>query len=305
MSEDDTEILSILDSNESDDAYLLEVDSPREDVPVGEDGVITSLRSRLARQFYDGFAVSDSFDFDRYEQLAEHGRWKHEFYDPIEPEEVGEDSFRYVLRNTSGNDFEPVSISEGMSLGRIGTFNLTDIALNPDDYSEDYPKEKAETMEITNGQGFERYDWIKHPVLHPEIPEQAQERFMTAGNRIMAEINPQKRKPVEVQSTEQFSNIGLDHLVDKQDECYWKVGPGSYLSQTRQPITFDGFYTVIMDRNSPGNHHNSRVGDPEWQQPMILEHNFDQIIGEIENKETAYDFPQTINAILLQKTKSE
>jgi hypothetical protein len=53
-----------------------------------------------------------------------------------------------------------------------------------------------------------------------------------------------------------------------------------------------------------GHQLNSRIGDPEWEEPMVVEFTYPQITGDLGgiNEEEAFNFPIQLQAHYIKKT---
>lgn len=53
-----------------------------------------------------------------------------------------------------------------------------------------------------------------------------------------------------------------------------------------------------------GHHLNSRIGDPEWQNPMMVEFTYQEIVGDLGDisRDEAFQFPFQIQTKFIKKT---
>jgi hypothetical protein len=103
-------------------------------------------------------------------------------------------------------------------------------------------------------------------------------------------------------SKEEILNLDLAELVETVDDRPEKVGPGNYLAATKEPVTEQGFYTVLNDPMTAGSHINSRLADPKWENPIVVEFSYPSIIGEVEDESEAFNFPSQLQANYIKKT---
>jgi hypothetical protein len=51
-----------------------------------------------------------------------------------------------------------------------------------------------------------------------------------------------------------------------------------------------------------GQHANSRLADPEWQDRIVVEFSHPRIIGELKDESEAFNFPSTLPTNYIMKT---
>jgi hypothetical protein len=199
------------------------------------------------------------------------------------------------------NSFE---LGAGDEIGRLGAYNRQDIGVNPSQFAGDFSGERREAREVTRGERKLHYDEIIDPAVQPEIPVKEREGLSTSRNVGLVELDDQLLEPNHELTKEEILDAELSDLVQEVGERPEKVGPGNYLAVTKTPPTVDGFYTMLHNPMTGGHHLNSRIGDPEWQNRMVVEFTYQEIVGDLGDipREEAFQFPFQLQTKFIKKT---
>ena len=243
----------------------------------------------------------------------------------IDGEEV---SLNYLIRDSRAlleDNYAGVRLGEGDEVARLGGFNLDDIAA---DYSFPISSthgEKDDPLYKHRLEGFRKYfqDISNHPGppkkaynnsdyeegqffdparedpefsedgILPQVEEENPEMERTnsfVGDLLHIPLEDQAYQPVDARysTVEDLEELDLEEIqspVDAETEQRFDT----VLAKTQEPVTYDGFYTVILKNQSGGEHVHSVVGDPFFEDPMILEY---QHVNEL---------PANARALLIEK----
>lgn len=174
----------------------------------------------------------------------------------------------------------------------------------PQTYSTDFSAERKEARGILGSKnGVESsYQNIKDPTIQPDVSSlNSSDGVDTVRDIGVVELDDIFLEPLS-RSKEEILNLDLAELVETVDDRPEKVGPGNYLAATEEPVTEQGFYTVLNDPMTAGSHVNSRLADPKWENPIVVEFSYSSIIGEVEDESEVFNFPSQLQANYIKKT---
>jgi hypothetical protein len=179
------------------------------------------------------------------------------------------------------------------------------MGVNPEHFSGNYTAERKEAQHMMpEGLTF-HYDEIKDPALQPEVEDISDREGMDIARNIgVVQLGDRLLEPNHDLTKEEIKDAELSELVKQESKRPEKVGPGNYLAITEEPVTTEGFYTVLHNPMTGGHHLNSRIGDPEWQEPMVVEFSYSQIIGDLGGvpRDEVFDFPFRLQTKFIKKT---
>ena len=237
-------------------------------------------------------------------------------------------SLYYLVRDSRAlldEDYSGVKIEEGTDIARLGGFNIEDIAMDfsgpvPDTHSSQNDSFfsnrleglRADLNDVSDhpsppAEAYNQSDYQEGQILDPRIddPEYTEEGIFEPvegenpdNNRTNSFVGDTLEVPLENQAyqpaDERFSNVEELEELELEDiqrpvdtNNYQRFG--TVLAKTQEPITYDGFYTVILKVQSGGEHVHSVVGDPFFEDPMILEY------------QNVYELPANARALLIEK----
>jgi hypothetical protein len=304
VTEKDLRIEGIRDS-QVDGVKIAEGTVPIEDSDYFSDAdeYLFSTRSRLARNFKEAGIIPRGAEYDPLGNAM-----RNRLDGPalkIEDDRAIADL--YVRDQYVANGFNPVNsfdIEKGDRVGRLAAYNREEVGVVPETYSTDFPAErqKAEDIIGSANDGRSIYEDIIHPAIQPDISDlDSNEGVNAARDVVMVELDDSLLEPVNM-SKEEIMNKNLAKLVKSGDDRPEKVGPGNYLTAIKEPVTEEGFYTVLKNPMTAGQHVNSRLADPEWQDRIVVEFSYPRIIGEVEDESEAFNFPSTLPTNYIMKT---
>lgn len=271
------------------------------------DELLFTTRSRWARYFKEaGIAPQEEF----VNTLQIDKAMRNQTDNPAVEIEGDRLSAQLVLRDLYdwsgqeyGNHFE---LQEGDMIGRFGAMNLEEIAVNPGNFSVDFPQEESEMEEQVNEGQELSYTNMVDPTLHPDARKELDAKVVRDIS--LAELENVMIQPKRELTKQEILEADLSELVRDVDilgnDLYSEtVGPGNYLLRTKEEVTEEGFYTMLYNPGTAATHLNSRIGDPDFTEPMVVELSYDTIIGEIQCDESeAYELPGHLQATYIKKT---
>ena len=302
---EDAEINRIIE-----DSYKPGVDIVEASVPIDNpeyfneaDNYLFTTRSRWARYFNEAGIVPRGAEYNPLDHAM-----RNDLQDPMV--EVEDDEIRAALfirdlyEANNLNQQSSFQLEVGDKLGRFGAYNREEIGVNPEDFPKDYSGEKrALQKEIPDELSF-HYDQIIDPALQPQVETESERQGIDIARNIgVVQLADQLLEPNHKLAKEEIQEAELPELVQKVGERPEKVGTGNYLAVTEEPVTMDGFYTMLHNPMTGAHHLNSRIGDPEWQNPMVVEFSYDQIKGDPGvPKNQVFDFPFRLQTKFIKKT---
>lgn len=189
-------------------------------------------------------------------------------------------------------------IEEGDDVARLGGFDVDEIAV---DYSTAHPgipnrfpndtyfffkyntirsqfwdpeRHPDPHRELLNSDEIEKddYDEVYDPLLSESENPENELRNSFIGDKLYFPIESQAYMPAgEFSSMDQLDGLNLQDVVTQRDIDLEKP-QDTVLARSEEAITYDGFYTVLLKNQAAGLHLHSVVGDPHFQDPMILEY---------------------------------
>ncbi len=237
-------------------------------------------------------------------------------------------SLHYLIRDSRAlldEDYSGVRLEEGDEIARLGGLDIDDIAMDfsvpvsdphrgEDDpfFSNRLEGLRAEINDVSNHpspppEAYNQSDYPEGQVFDPRIhdSEYSEEGIFEpvdgenpevvrtnsfVGDTLKIPLENQAYQPAD----ERFSDVkeleGLE-LEDIQRPVNKETDQrfNTVLAKTQEPVTYDGFYTVILKNQSGGEHVHSLVGDPFFEDPMILEY------------QNVYELPANARALLIEK----
>lgn len=304
VTEDDMEIRAVEEINR--DGLKI----ARAEVPISDsdyfkeaDEYLFSTRSRFARNFKEAGIVPKEADYNPVDHAM-----RNSLDNPalkIEDDRAVADL--YVRDQYLANGFDPVNsfdMDEGDAIGRLAAYNREEVGVVPQTYSSDFSAERQEAEDILGSKNDTKssYENITDPVIQPDISDiDSNEGVNTVRDIGVVELDDSLLEPVS-RSKEEILNLDLADLVETISDRPEKVGPGNYLAVTKKPVTEEGFYTVLNNPMTAGHHINSRLADPEWQNPIVVEFSYPRIAGEVEDDTEAFNFPFRLQTKYIKKT---
>ena len=302
----DAEVEEVVEDSYRPGVSIVKASAPVEDEEYFQDAdeYVFTTRSRWARNFREAGIVPRAADYNPVDHAM-----RNDLDDPIL--EVDDNEVRaalFVRDLCTARGEEPVNefeITTGDEIGRFGAYNREEVGIDPSHYTGDIKGEKMDAERYGLDVESLDYDEIVDAALQPDISRISDNKGLnTMRNVGVASLADKLLEPADMTSKERILHADLSELVEEVDERPEKVGPGNYLAVTEEPVTVDSFYTVLRKPMTGGHHLNSRIGDPEWKEPMVVEFSYDPIRGDTEDidVEEAFDFPFRLQANFIKKT---
>lgn len=277
---EDLEVDEVLDDSYAPGVKVVSASAPVEQPEYfrNTDDYLFTARSRWARYFKEGGIVPQGADYSPVDHSM-----RNDLEDPSI--RVFDDEIRAKLFIRDNYDFfglegeNSFELGKGDEIGRLGAYNRVEIGINSEQFSKNYLAERKEARDVAQKGEKLHYDEIVHPEFQPEVPDQDRKGLDVMRNMGLVQLDDQLLEPNHELTKEEILDAELPDLVQKVEERPEKVGPGNYLAVTETTPTVEDFYTMLHDPMTGALHVNSRIGDPEWQNPMVVEFTYGPING--------------------------